>query len=391
MQVSVSCFAKLHAFHLADQLHKHGVLKRLITSYYGKFGRKQNNAGLSIPREKVSINLLSAGLFYTNNPVPELWRHHFFGNWAASKLTNENIVVTWGLSALPVIQRARQIGAISIVERGSAHAAVQRDLLLEEYEMHGQPTEALKRGFSKARMERELLEYELADFIQVPSSFALRSFIQQGISERKLIKGITGVDLKHFYPLPKEDDIFRVVYVGQMSLQKGVQYLLRAFAELKLPKAELWLIGSFLPEIAPFFSKYERFYRFWGVIPRISLVKYLTQSSVFAICSIQEGLALVQPQAMSCALPLICTTNTGGEDLIADGVEGFILPIRDVEALKEKLLFLYKNPDICREMGLAARRKVEHGLTWDDFGHRIVSAYQAITKELSRGRSCLPV
>ena len=50
---------------------------------------------------------------------------------------------------------------------------------------------------------------------------------------------------------------------------------------------------------------------------------------------------MVQPQAMACGLPIIHTTNTGGEDIVRDGIDGFIVPIRDVESLKSKILYTY--------------------------------------------------
>lgn len=97
--------------------------------------------------------------------------------------------------------------------------------------------------------------------------------------------------------------------------------------------------------------------------------------------SIEEGLALVQLQAMACGLPLICNTNTGGEDLITkNGEEGYVINIRDVQALKEKLLHLYHNPDVCLEMGQKPKQKVSHGFTWDDYVDRYVELLKKIMK-----------
>jgi glycosyltransferase involved in cell wall biosynthesis len=88
---------------------------------------------------------------------------------------------------------------------------------------------------------------------------------------------------------------------------------------------------------------------------------------------------MVQAQAMACGLPLICTTNTGGEDFISeDGKEGFVVPIRDVEALKEKILYLYENQDIAKEMGQNAKQTISTGYTWDDYGNKIVDKYKKI-------------
>ena len=58
--------------------------------------------------------------------------------------------------------------------------------------------------------------------------------------------------------------------------------------------------------------------------------------------------------------------------------EGFIIPIRDVKALKERILFFYENPEKCKEMGWAAKRKIQKGFTWDDYGERMIKAYSEI-------------
>ena len=84
---------------------------------------------------------------------------------------------------------------------------------------------------------------------------------------------------------------------------------------------------------------------------------------------------MVQAQAMACGLPVICTTNSGGADIVRDGIDGFVLPIRDTEALKEKILHLYDNRDLLRQMGDNAVRRVREGFTWDDYGERITAAY----------------
>jgi glycosyltransferase involved in cell wall biosynthesis len=190
----------------------------------------------------------------------------------------------------------------------------------------------------------------------------------------------TGVNLKEFKQIPKEDNIFRIIIAGGAILRKGYHYLLQAFYELNLPDAEVWHLGKVNDEIKPFLDKYKT--DKWilkGHKPQNELYKYYSQGSVFVLPSLEEGLAMVQAQAMACGLPLICTTNTGGEDFISeDGKEGFVIPIRDVEALKEKILYLYENQDICYEMGQKAKKRISSGFTWDDYGKKIVSEYERI-------------
>ena len=379
MKVSISCPVKFHSFYLAEQLNKRRALKILYTSYFGRWGSKVNNANIEIPTDRVITNLTSAVLCYGFNPFTDLFRYRYFGKWVAKQLIDEDIVTTWGLSALPIIERARQLGMTVIVERGSSHATYQRDILMEEYEKWGVSTKALRNSFSQARMDQELLEYKLANYISIPSSFVERTFLANGITRDKLIKVPYGVNLQEFKQIPKKDNIFRVVFAGGMTLRKGVHYLLQAFAELNLPNAELWLVGGKLSEIDLFFSRYKGKFNYFGHQPQVKLHEFYSQCSVFVMNSIEEGMAMVQAQGMACGLPVICTTNTGGDDLIESGIEGFIIPIRNVDALKEKILYLYENRELCFEMGQAAKCKIHQGFTWENYGEKMLHEYEQIS------------
>lgn len=78
---------------------------------------------------------------------------------------------------------------------------------------------------------------------------------------------------------------------------------------------------------------------------------------------------MAQPQAIAWSLPII--RNKKEEDLNSkDGEEDFVIPNRNVEALKEKLLYLYNNPTICKEMGEKAKKRVNNDFSWDDYGNR---------------------
>jgi glycosyltransferase involved in cell wall biosynthesis len=233
-------------------------------------------------------------------------------------------------------------------------------------------------------VEKEKREYEMADHISVPSSFVKRTFVEKGVPASKLLKMPLGVDLSEFRPLPKRDAVFRVVFAGRLELQKGVHYLLRAFSELQLQDAELWLIGSRSREMTPFLDRYDGYYTHIDHVPQPQLRQYYSQCSVLVLPSVHDGFGMVLAQAMACGLPVICTENTAGDDLVTNGVEGFVIPIRDVCALKDKLLHLYENPETCKEMGKAALGRVAAGLSWDDYGDRMCQQYSRILREQGR-------
>jgi glycosyltransferase involved in cell wall biosynthesis len=225
-------------------------------------------------------------------------------------------------------------------------------------------------------VDSQIAEYELCDLVFVPSELNRRTFIERGVLAAKVCRVPFGVNLEAFRPVAKKDDIFRVLFVGQIGIRKGISYLLEAIAGLNLPRFELCLAGTIMPEGQQFLKRYEGTFRYLGVIPHPELRELYSQASVFVLASIEEGLAYVQAEAMACGLPVIATTNTGAEDLFSDGVEGFIVPIRDPEAIREKVLLLYDNPELLSEMSQAALRRVREIAGWDQYGERVVELYQ---------------
>jgi glycosyltransferase involved in cell wall biosynthesis len=380
VKITISVLGRFHLFHLAKQLQDHNLLGRLITSYpkfeVVKYGINPANIESLVIHEIHNrgwrkISRFTESFFNPQYMVFELFDHH------ASRHIMEGSDIFVGLSgaSLYSLRRARRLGAKTVLERGSSHILYQRQILEEEYARFG-----LKREVVHPRVaERELQEYQEADFISMPSQFVKGTFLQYGIPEEKLIQIPYGVNLEHFYPIPKDDNIFRIIHCANLSLRKGVPYLLQAFSELKLKEAELWLIGSVTDEVRPFLSRFASpAIILKGQFPENELYKYMSQGSVFCLASIEEGLAMVQPMAMACGLPVICTTNTGGADIVREGRDGFIVPIRDVEALKEKILYYYEHREACKVMGESARLRVQGGFTWADHGQKMMGAYRKI-------------
>ncbi|MDT7920307.1 MAG: glycosyltransferase family 4 protein [Meiothermus sp.] len=375
MRVCVGSAGRFHTFDLARQLERRGYLRALYTAY-----PRWKVDGLPPDRVRSFPWLMGPAMLAARlglHGVPERWDywvHETFDRWMASRLEPCEVfhcLSGFGIHAHRVARE--RYGALTVCDRGSSHILYQDEILAEEHARWGIPYRPIDRRI----VERELQEYEFCDRIFVPSSFAYRSFVQKGVPEAKLVKIPYGVDLSLFRPVPKEDDVFRVVYVGALSLRKGIPDLLEAVCALRLPRFEVWLIGGCLPEVRPFLRKYEGRYRYLGVIPRKELYRYYSQGSVFVIASVEEGLALVQAQAMACGLPVIATTNTGAEDLFTDGVEGFIVSIRNPEAIREKVLYLYQHPEIRKEMAHAALRRVQAMEGWGRYGSAVVQAYKS--------------
>lgn len=153
---------------------------------------------------------------------------------------------------------------------------------------------------------------------------------------------------------------------------------------MNLPDAELWLLGSLDTKCKPFLAKYESDRIILkGHHPQNQLHWFYSQCSVFCLASVEDGFGMVMLQAMACGLPVIHTANTGGEDVIRNGIDGFDVPIRDVEALKEKILFFYENPEEQAKMGNSALDKARQFLSWERYGTKMIAAYYSALNYVS--------
>ncbi|MDX9982371.1 MAG: glycosyltransferase family 4 protein, partial [Lentisphaeria bacterium] len=279
------------------------------------------------------------------------------------------------------MRRAKKRGAVTVLERGSTHIAAQYDLMAEEAARWNvvPPANAIP---DPRLIAKEMREYEEADYIAIPSSFVRRTFVERGIPEEKLIVVPYGADLEKFRPVPKEDNVFRVTHIGG-SIRKGTQYLLQALTELNLPNSELVLIGSPDIVVQRFLDAYPGRLVHRRGVPQTELYKYYSNSSVYVLPSIEEGLAMAQLEAMACGVPILCSTNTGGEDVIRDGVDGYVVPVRDVGALKERLLALHSDEATRVEMGRSARKRAAE-FTWERYGREILARYQTAWEAKNR-------
>jgi glycosyltransferase involved in cell wall biosynthesis len=384
MQVIISVGGRFWAFDLAKELLKRDALEFIITSY-PKFITKK----WDLPDNKVKSvfikEILERGYyklpeFLKNLYNPQFFITEIFDKLASRKLEKADIFVGWSSFSLHTLRKAKKMGMITILDHGSSHIEYQRDILKEEYEILGIKPKPYYLPHPKI-VEKELKEYEEADYICLPSSFAKRTFLEKGIPENKILHIPYGVDLSNFKQISKNDNVFRIIFVGSLSIRKGVYYLLKAYNELNLKNSELLFVGPIWDEIKPILNKFDGFYKAIGPVPQKELYKYYSNSSVFVLPSIEDGFGMVINQAMSCGLPVILTENTGGYDIVRDGIDGFIIPIRDVEKLKEKILYLYENPEICKQMGQNAKERAKSGFSWEDYGNKIYENYQKILEK----------
>jgi alpha-maltose-1-phosphate synthase len=385
MRVTQAVFGVYHHFELAHQLHRrHHLLKIYSTWPWARLKRE------GLPRSLVQTFPILHTTDYLLRRTPLLtpavdsffnyWNSVSFDRWLRRTVQPCDALIAIsgaGLTAGPLVQSR---GGKFICDRGSTHQRFQRDIVSAEHRRWNVPEPPPPAHI----VQREEAIYAIADAITVPSQVARRSFIQMGIPAEKVHVIPYGVRLDKFKPpsSPAEGppaDSFELLFAGGVSLRKGVPYLLEAFARLKHPRKRLTIVGHVLDDIRQLLPTLPTDHvTFTGSLPQPELAARMARSHALVLPSVEEGLALVQGQAMACGCPVVATAATGAEDLFTDSVEGFILPTPDPAALAARLQQLADDPALQKRLSTAALQRVKtlggwdtYGATWDTLLHSL--------------------
>lgn len=386
MKVSLSVIGKFHTFELARELNKRHMLHFIYTGY-PTFKLKNEQVDLakirSFPWLRSSY-MACPFMEYLPRKFIEDWEylsHVTFGTWVAKQLNDCDIYMGLSGSSYQPGLKAKKKGIKYICDRGSSHIKYQSTVLKEEYDLWGVPFS----GVDKRMIEREQQEYDEADKITVPSAFVYDSFVSEGIDASKLKLLPYGVNLENFNKTnaPSEDS-FDILFVGGMSLRKGIQYLTQAFIKMEHPKKTLTFAGSVSKELIEILSKnriWSEDIKLLGHVPHTELKHIMSKSHVLVLPSIEEGLAMVMAQAMACGCPVIASKNTGASDLYQNNIEGFIIENRGVEELTEKLQILASDKSLRKKMSLSAQKKVKSLGGWHSYGDNAVKMFKELVNE----------
>ena len=385
MRIVQAVFGVFHHFELARELERRGHLEAIYSTWpWARLKRE----GLDHAKVKTfpwlhtpEMLLLRAGINAPWFRDPLGYANALtFDEWTLRRIPPCDAFIAISGAGLKTGRLVQQRGGKFICDRGSSHQRYQEQLVADEYRRWG-----VDLPISDIRDTlREEKIYEMADAITVPSRFAARSFIESGISPEKLRVIPYGVRLERFTRTGEPPtDHFQVLFAGSVGLRKGVPYLLEAFARLRHPSKRLRIAGAVNPDLKTVLNRLpQENVEFLGPVKQDRLAELMSTSHVMVLPSLEEGLALVQGQALACGCPVLCSTNTGGEDLFTAGVEGFIVPIRDVPALTERMQQLADDPALQSRMSEAALQRVQTLGGWGDYGNQ----WEAVLSDLIAGR-----
>lgn len=387
LRVDVAVGSRFHLFDLARELHSQGVLGTLYTGYprwaAARFGLPPTKVCSFLPYE--IANRLLNRLFPHGHVFDylQMQLHRLFAKWVARKLRpGSNVFVGLSSMSLEALPRAKALGMLTVVERGSSHVDWPIEMLLAE----GRRLKVPINVPSELNRSRERAEYAAADYIAVPGAYARDTFISCGIAASKLLINPYGVDLRVFCNSVAERAeahrrVLTVIHVGRIGLRKGVQDLIRAID--LVPQTRLLLVGG----VDPGMDEIIRHPRVTtvGTVPQAELPKYYAQADVFCLLSLDEGFGMVLLQAGAMGMPIIASSATGAVDVYQHGQSALIVKPSSPETVAKHFLSLLNDPALRSRLGSAARHAVEKGYGWSDYGARACANYNAILVNESSG------
>ena len=371
MKVTQAVFGVFHHFELAHQLHRRHHLQQIYSTWpWARLKREGLPRSLvsSFPYLHTPDYLLQRVRFYTPRMSSKMasWNTLAFDRWTNRIIAPCDAFIAISGAGLLTGRKIQSRGGVFICDRGSTHQRFQETVIADEYRRWNVP-----QPLSKPHITiREEEIYATANAITVPSTVAKRSFVQMGIAPEKIHVIPYGVRLDHFTRTTEPPrDSFEVLFAGNIGLRKGIPYLLQAFARLKHPNKHLTLVGAMQDDMRSLLSTLPtENVTFTGAIPQPQLAKKMSASHLLVLPSIEEGLALVQGQAMACGCPVLATTATGAEDLFMDGEQGFIVPDRNLEALSERMQQVADDPALQHRLSDASLLRVKTLGGWDQYG-----------------------
>jgi glycosyltransferase involved in cell wall biosynthesis len=264
----------------------------------------------------------------------------------AAGLGDAGVVMGFDGAALELFEAARRQGKRCIVEQTIAPVRIQHELLIEEWRRWPGWQPGLDGvNYPNLLSEREEAEWGLADLIVAGSEFVAEGLRTCGVPTERIRVVPYGVDSGRFQPIGRSNRSgpLRVLFAGEVGLRKGAPYLLDALRLLDSGTVEARFAGGI--SLAPSkLAAYDGAARFLGAVPRSAMAELFAWADVFVLPSICEGSAVVTYEALASGLPVICTPNAGS--VVRDGVDGFIVPIRNPEGLAEALRRYHEDRDL---------------------------------------------
>jgi glycosyltransferase involved in cell wall biosynthesis len=307
-----------------------------------------------------------------------------FGWWARRRLRECRLFHGFSSYSLECMQVAGSRGAVLIWE-GGCHPRAYQEVYSRESALAGIRLPPDFRENSSKRMEREIA---MADAIIVTSESARSTYLSRGISESKLHVVRLGWEPSVFAGGSKKQktDEVRLLFVGGVSLFKGMRYLLDAFVKLRGrygSRVTLDIVGGLDRNASSLMRNLPEGVFLRGRKRQEELKECYSAADIFVFPSLIEGSAMVVYEAMGSGLPVVTTRMAGS--VVRDGIDGFVVTPADSGQLAEKVAVLIDDSDLRERMGTSAKKWAME-FTWDAYRARFLTEVEKIYQKATAER-----
>jgi starch synthase len=262
-------------------------------------------------------------------------------------------------SAKIALEACRAAGVPSMMFQAIGHIEGGRNIMMEERRLRPEFAADTFDLDTPAWRRRNAVEALLADHVVVPSIYVRDTLLKAGRSDKGIHLLPYPIDTQRFRPSdgrPTEGRGLKLLFAGHVGMRKGVVYILEALRKLGRPDITLKLVGA-APEGTAWLEAYRGLFEYVPSVPYAEMPALFQAADAFVFPSLHEGSAMVVNEALASGLPSIVTPNAGS--IVRDGIEGFIVPIRNVDAIALRIAELADDPAKRHAMGEAARRRAE--------------------------------
>ena len=318
--------------------------------------------------------------------------YHRIDKWVAKAvktLDPTTILYAYEDGAYHTFQEGKRNGLTCTYDLPIAYWGLRKQLFAEEMDRYPEWTPTMRgTGDSQAKLDRKTEEAKLADIIICPSDFVKRSIPSEVADPSKIaVVPFGSPAISANQGAYKVNDISKplsVLFVASMSQRKGLADLFSAIRLMPRGSVTLRIIGSTVLPL-DFYQKWGPEFEYLGTMPREHVLQHMREADVMVLPSIAEGRALVTQEALSQGLPIIITPNTGAEDLILPEKNGFIVPIRNPEAIAEKLTWFCDNRKEIESMKSNAQNSVR-AFTWESYAVGILEFIESFADQQTSPR-----
>lgn len=342
--------------------------------YWPKFGMERKVHGHRVFSNNTRFDIATYLLYGLNHRLAfasagqQLQRgilFDYYDSICASKLTEPRALIGWAQTSLTTMRKNSRMGGRSVLEHPMTHVDYWMDINKRFFNDRSIRVKPGYGRFSKGLVYKMKKEYEVADYVQVHSTFARESFLKAGVDSSKIL--VCPLGFASTRPYEKRDrnekQRLKLLYVGRLELSKGVHLLLSAVERFPIDELELTLVGRVMPEIQPFLRSLPENIRVVGAKSREELAEFYLSSDVFVFPSLCDAFGLVILEAMAHGLPVIGSHYSAAPDIVVPNRTGLLTyPETD---LTECIQWALNNPQPLAAMAVAAQRKVieEHGIS----------------------------